>query len=141
MLRLDCGAMRQGNNFTYSCIPQVAYINDICLTSAAPAPAPGRVPPLGVPTTGSRTASGGLPRTNITLPALNSSSPGVVYPGQPPCPHLPACTFAIFRTCSSCCWSAAGLRPAPDSTPYASHAHAAMPCSVRADKGPLLMKS
>ena len=71
----------QGNNFTFSCVAQVAYINDICLTSASPAPAPSRVPPLAVPTVGSHTATGGVPHTNYTLPALNSSTPGVVYNG------------------------------------------------------------
>ena len=70
----------QGNNFTYTCNAQQSYINDICLTSSAPSPA--QLPPMGTTTAGSRTASGGLPRTNQTLPANNGSLPDQMqYPG------------------------------------------------------------
>jgi hypothetical protein len=66
-----------------------------------------------VPTTGARTASGGVPRTNITLPALNSSTPGVVYPGQPPPPVTLSplsCAAATIGTRSSCRCVQLGLR-------------------------------
>lgn len=70
----------QGNNFTYSCGAQQSYINDICLTSGAPSPS--QLPPMGTTTPGSRTAIGGLPRTNQTLPANNGSLPDQMqYPG------------------------------------------------------------
>ncbi|EIE25001.1 RNI-like protein [Coccomyxa subellipsoidea C-169] len=74
------GIFIAGNNFTYSCNAQQSYINDICLPGAAPSPS--QLPPLGTTTPGSRTAVGGLPRTNATLPSNNGSLPGqMVYPG------------------------------------------------------------
>ena len=70
----------QGNNLTYSCGAQQSYINDICLAAAAPAPS--LLPPMGTSTPGSRTAAGGLPVTNQTLPASNASLPDQMqYPG------------------------------------------------------------
>ncbi len=78
---MACAAV-QGNNFTYTCNAQQSYINDICLASSAPSPA--QLPPMGTSTAGSRTASGGLPRTNQTLPANNGSMPDQMqYPGAP----------------------------------------------------------
>ena len=75
-----CVPALQGNNFTYTCNAQQSYINDICLTSSAPSPA--QLPPMGTTTAGSRTASGGLPRTNQTLPTNNGSLPDQMqYPG------------------------------------------------------------
>ena len=92
----------QGNNFTYTCNAQQSYINDICLTSSAPSPA--QLPPMGTTTAGSRTASGGLPRTNQTLPANNGTLPDQMqYPGAPSesylqCPRmLPSSSLPAMR--------------------------------------------
>ena len=93
----------QGNNFTYTCNAQQSYINDICLSSAAPSPA--QLPPMGTSTAGSRTASGGLPRTNQTLPANNGSLPDQMqYPGALPESGLQhAC---MLSEQSTACWEA-----------------------------------
>ena len=73
-------AFVQDNNLTYSCGAEQSYINDICLAAAAPAPS--LLPPMGTTTPGSRTAAGGLPATNQTLPASNASLPDQMqYPG------------------------------------------------------------